>query len=510
MGTIQRWKKEVPPTNSVYVIENCDGLSSISNKAINVSPDDDAVYAIVKTTTTQECPRNRPGIVGTLHKIRSYLWLLPLIHNEFWISAGFSLIQPFFPDLATSRKLPAWKYGFVFSTYKAGMLLGSILAERMLKMRPPTTCYLLGQGGFFLFLLVFGSTYWIRDGDTFLGTSLAAVIIGGATNNMYLVSMFAVVTTKFGENSGIVIGSLEFLWGTGNMVGSYLGGILIDLWEYPLPFFVLGVIVIATFPVIVVLRRNLDCDSEDKEEVLSTEEASVNYWWLLLDPVFLADMFSLMIVWAILGFNEPTLEPSLTKFGLTSSETGTVYTVQYGFYACGCVIAGIISHFKGDCWCMVLGQCLSCAAFIIIAPAPFVAAERQLWNVYVCQAITGLGTSWTFICAYSHAIGHVARRGYPSNIRTNGFVSSCVFSILVLGGMIAPPLSGYIFETYGYQLACLALSGFLGAWVPVMLAVWIQTVWTTSASRAISGQPQNRPGFPETIRVSFRTCLHSP
>lgn len=103
MGTIQRWKKEVPPTNSVYVIENCDGLSSISNKAINVSPDDDAVYAIVKTTTTQECPRNRPGIVGTLHKIRSYLWLLPLIHNEFWISAGFSLIQPFFPDLVSSQ-----------------------------------------------------------------------------------------------------------------------------------------------------------------------------------------------------------------------------------------------------------------------------------------------------------------------------------------------------------------------------------------------------------------------
>ncbi|XP_077539915.1 MFS-type transporter SLC18B1-like [Haemaphysalis longicornis] len=176
-------------------------------------------------------------------------------------------------------------------------------------------------------------------------------------------------------------------------------------------------------------------------------------------------MLSVTMVWIIVGFNEPTLEPSLTKFGLTSSEIGMIYTVQYGLYACGCVIAGIISHFKGDCWCMVLGQCLSCAAYLVMAPAPFVAAERQLWNVYTCQVLGGFGTSWICICAYSHALGHVKCRGYPSNTRTNGFVSSCVFSSLVLGGIIAPPLSGYVCELYGYQRACLALSGFLGAWV---------------------------------------------
>lgn len=43
----------------------------------------------------------------------------------------------------------------------------------------------------------------------------------------------------------------------------------------------------------------------------TTEAVSVKYRWLLLDPIFLADMLTVTMGWVILGFNEPTLEPSL-------------------------------------------------------------------------------------------------------------------------------------------------------------------------------------------------------
>ncbi|XP_049529055.1 MFS-type transporter SLC18B1 isoform X5 [Dermacentor silvarum] len=407
------------------------------------------------------------------------------------MSAGFSLIQPFFPDVAISRGLSSWKYSFVFSAYKFGMLLGSILAERILKTWPPTSCYLLGQGGFFIFLVIFGCLYWIQDGDTLLATSLASVLFGGLANNMYLVGMFTVITTRFDENSGVFIGFLEFLWGAGNMAGSYLGGCLIDVWAYPLPFFILGVIAVATFPVIAKLRRQLEKNCENKQQALSEEEANINYLWLIADPVFFSDMVTLTMVWIILGFNEPTLEPSLTKFDLSSSETGIVYTVQYACYACGCIVAGVLSHFKCDAWCMVLGQCICTVGFLVMAPLPFISTERELWNVYACQILVGIGTSLLFICAYSHVLSHVMHRGYPNNFRTNSFVSSCVFSFLVIGAIVTPPVAGYIYDTFGYEKACLSLSCFLGAWIPVTLAVWIQTACKASGSTAITTAKQS-------------------
>ncbi|XP_077485896.1 MFS-type transporter SLC18B1-like [Amblyomma americanum] len=455
--------------DSVFFIDYTGRIAESANTAIKkqcgggLAGDEPCV--VVKNGP-KETSQHQSRVEYGLHKIRSYLWLVPLIHTEFWISAGFALIQPFFPEVASSRGLSAWRYGFVFSAYKFGMLLGSIIAERMLKTQSPTLCYLIGQGGFFVFLIVFGCLYWIQNGEALLATSIAAVIFGGLANNMYLVGMFTVVTTKFEDNSGIFIGFLEFLWGSGNMAGSYLGGHLIDVWAYPLPFFVLGVIAVATFPVIACLRQHLDGDSDSKKPVLTAEEASINYWWLIVDPVFFADMVSLTMVWIILGFNEPTLEPSLSPFNLLPSQTGMVYTVQYGSYACGCIIAGTFSHFKGDGWCMVLGQSMCTIGFLVIAPAKFIASQRQLWNVYACQVLIGFGTSILFICAYSHVLNHVMRLGYPNNIRTNSFVSSCVFSFLVIGAILTPPIAGCVYDVFGYQNACLALSCFLGAWGP--------------------------------------------
>ncbi|KAL1419303.1 hypothetical protein MTO96_005387 [Rhipicephalus appendiculatus] len=270
---------------------------------------------------------------------------------------------------------------------------------------------------------------------------------------MYLVGMFTVVTTRFDKNSGIFIGFLEFLWGAGNMAGSYVGGYLIDAWDYPLPFFVLGVVAVATLPIIIKLRRQLENNAESKQPDLSEAEANINYLWLIVDPIFFADMVTLTMVWIILGFNEPTLEPSLTK---------------------------------GDGWCMVLGQCICTVGFLVMAPVSFIATERELWNVYACEILVGTGTSFLFICAYSHVLQHVMRRGYPNNFRTNSFVSSCVFSFLVVGAVVTPPVAGYVYDTFGYQNACLALSCFLGSWIPFTIAVWVQTSCNTSRTGNIT------------------------
>ncbi|KAL3245064.1 hypothetical protein MRX96_018211 [Rhipicephalus microplus] len=51
---------------------------------------------------------------GVLAVIRQSRWMLPLIYTHIWMSASFSIIQPYFPPLAAAAGLKAWKYGFFF------------------------------------------------------------------------------------------------------------------------------------------------------------------------------------------------------------------------------------------------------------------------------------------------------------------------------------------------------------------------------------------------------------
>ncbi|KAG0411741.1 hypothetical protein HPB47_011123, partial [Ixodes persulcatus] len=106
---------------------------------------------------------------------------------------------------------------------------------------------------------------------------------------------------------------LDFIWAIGNMVGSAVGGTLIDLWAYPLPFFVLGTLIIFSIPWIVKYRATFNQDPGTSCSEVDLREDGKSYWSLLLDPLFLNNMVTVMTAWIIMGYNEPTLEPSLKE-----------------------------------------------------------------------------------------------------------------------------------------------------------------------------------------------------
>lgn len=80
-------------------------------------------------TIEEEWPSDRQKTCVT--KLWEKVYYLPLVHCEFWISALFSLLMAFYPKLASSRGLEAWKFGFIFSSYKLSMFIASALAKRM-------------------------------------------------------------------------------------------------------------------------------------------------------------------------------------------------------------------------------------------------------------------------------------------------------------------------------------------------------------------------------------------
>ncbi|KAK8777495.1 hypothetical protein V5799_029160 [Amblyomma americanum] len=81
-----------------------------------------------------------------------------------------------------------------------------------------------------------------------------------------------------------------------------------------------------------------------------------------------------------------------------------------------------------------------------------------------------------FVCGYCHGLRRAVQRGYPDNIRTNGFLSSTVFTFAVFGAMVTPPIAGYVVELYGYRKGSMLMFGLLVIWAPATIALWVHSI----------------------------------
>ncbi|KAM7308419.1 MFS-type transporter SLC18B1 [Ixodes scapularis] len=124
-------------------------------------------------------------------------------------------------------------------------------------------------------------------------------------------------------------------------------------------------------------------------------------------------------------------------------------------------------------------------AYVFLGPAVFIEHRRKLWMVYMSQVLTGLGMSAQFIGGYSHVIKLVLERGYPDNMRTSSFISSSIFTFLVIGAIITPPVAGYVVGTYGYRTGCTAMFTLLTVWAPFPFVIWIKSSCTSAKSKSI-------------------------
>ncbi|KAL3245065.1 hypothetical protein MRX96_018211 [Rhipicephalus microplus] len=379
---------------------------------------------------------------GVLAVIRQSRWMLPLIYTHIWMSASFSIIQPYFPPLAAAA--------------------GSVLNERLMAIASPRKCYLSGQIGFVLFTILLGSMYWSPGGNTFLGLSLVLAIIGGFFSTVYVVSAYTVST-------------MEFLWGSGSMIGCGISGLLIDAWAYPLPFFVLALLSSFSLPWTTRSQRIPDKPLKEVQPRPSSEssENQKSLFRLLIDPVFAIDMVTVMLSWIIMGFNEPTLEPHLRQFGIDTTELGVIFMVQFASYTLAALILGILCHWKMDAFCAFMGQLVTVFAYVVLGPAPFIPIEAAMWMVYLSQVFTGAGMAGQFICGYCHSLKHAVASGYSDDIKTTSFISTVVFTSLVFGATVTPPIAGYIVEIFGYRSGSMFLLGLLALWTPVTFVQWL-------------------------------------
>ncbi|KAM7308960.1 uncharacterized protein ISCGN_012591 [Ixodes scapularis] len=354
------------------------------------------------------------------------------------------------------------------------MLLGSLSVEPLMKCLPATNIYLLGQGGALVYCAAVGALYWAGS-DIFLGLSLVTMTFGGFSVGIQSCAMYIAATPLFPENSGALIATMECMFGLGVMTGSVISGLLVDLWAFPLPFFVVGVAQSVFFPFFAVNgvtpegKMNVTPRASDVQHPAA---ANMPFGRLLRDPIFMLNILSVVLSSAIMGFNDPTLGPYLVQFGLSNTDVGVCFMVQYASYAVGSLVSGMFCQLQMELFFSFAAVLLTVLSFMIIGPVPFLPCQPSLWMVYVSLVLMGNGQAALFVCSYCQALKRATELGYPDNIRTSGFVSSLVFPSLFIGSLITSPIAGYLVGTFGYRKGSMFMFVALLMWTPITVFQW--------------------------------------
>ncbi|KAL1419279.1 hypothetical protein MTO96_005368 [Rhipicephalus appendiculatus] len=377
-------------------------------------------------------------------RIRKHAWIVPVIYTHLWAAAVISLVAPFFPPLADSRGIPAWKYGFFFSTMKLMMLPGAISGVSA------RAGYLGGQATTALFSVICGFLYWIKSGNVLLAASLFMAAFGGCCNTVYSVCLYTLLTSRFQDDGGMLIGLMECLWGAGTLMGSAIGGSLIDFWAFPLPFFVMGGVLLLSLPFMALINPRSSKHERPKNDSVPQEQCVEK------------------------NFNEPTLEPFLRQFKMSSTEVGTVFTVQFVGYSIGALLGGLFAKFKMEPFLNFFGMLVSTIGYIILGPIPIIPILPNVFFVYISQIFIGVGMAVTYVSPYMHALRHtVENAGYPDSEKTHGVVTSATYQFMVFGAVVTSPLAGFVTQKLGFPFSSMIFAGVLGLWTIVTGVVWL-------------------------------------
>ncbi|XP_026484809.1 MFS-type transporter SLC18B1-like [Vanessa tameamea] len=388
----------------------------------------------------------RPGAVRHLSR-RQRLTLASLALVDFMSFCSMSIMAPFFPREATDKGLSETMCGIVFSFYAVVMFLTSPFFGKYL---PKIGAKFMFTAGMFIAgscNVLFGTLVLIEDTTTF--TVLCFMVRGmealGAS--AYSTASYVFVVNAFPDNIGSVLGILETFVGLGMSVGPAIGGLLYSIGGFGLPFYSLGIVMVLTVPINFFLLT--DCD----EYVSGSKTASILRLFKI--PSIIITGLVIVIVSNTWAFLDPTLEPHLRQFGLSTKQIGLIFLLFSSLYGIFSPIWGWVADRVHSHWCMMVwGLILSSIGLLLLGPCPFIPGLPQdLWLDLVALSILGMSVALTLLPTFQGVLtSSIYEGGCPEALATYSAVAgvwSCCYS---LGEVLGPALGGALAQQYGFPL----------------------------------------------------------
>ena len=375
--------------------------------------------------------------------------------SNFCSALCFSLQAPFYPREAEKRGATATQYGFVFGVFELTMFLCSPLFGRYLSVIGPSFLFSTGVFTAGLSCILFGLLDKVYETNVFLGLSFLTRIFESIGSSAAVTSSLSLVSNNFPENTGSCFAIMEMFFGVGLIIGPTVGGALYEVGGYTLPFLVLGSTLLVTG-----LLAKLILPADNYEISTSTPRQSQTLKALKIFGVFIC-MYTTAAAAFSIGFLQATLEPYIRPLGLSPFQTGLMFVISGGTYALTCPLWGIVcdkfknSHGKA----MTIGAIFLILTFLFMGPVPFIPFQLSLSVCITTLFLHGIALGAQFVGTFSGALSFAVENGFEDNIDTSGLITGIWTSASALGGFTGPSLSGYLYDTIGFQWGSLVVVG---------------------------------------------------
>ncbi|XP_076371413.1 MFS-type transporter SLC18B1-like isoform X4 [Tachypleus tridentatus] len=197
------------------------------------------------------------------------------------VGACYSLLAPFFPQVAESKGASPSKYGMVFAVYELVGFVFSPIYGRLLPVLKPTflmyaSLFLCGGCS-----ILFGFLHKSPPGTAFLALALAIRIVQGFGGCAFYTVSSATLITEFPEKATFIYATMEMMYGVGMIIGPTLGG---GLYQFNLQPAVLGLVFVISGGVYALTTPiwGYLCDSGISSRFLCLTGASISFLSILL------------------------------------------------------------------------------------------------------------------------------------------------------------------------------------------------------------------------------------
>ncbi|XP_055339796.1 MFS-type transporter SLC18B1-like [Paramacrobiotus metropolitanus] len=410
------------------------------------------------------------------------LTLLCLAVVDMFSYLCMSIMSPFFPIKVAAVGASQTISGAVFAVYALTVFLASPVFAKLIPVLGAKFTFIAGvflaSGCNFLF----GFLEYVDDPFTFTVLAFAIRIVEGVGAAGFCTASFSILAYEFSGNVAVVFGTLESFVGIGMTAGPALGGFLYSCGGFKLPFFIVGSIMFLTVPLNMWLLPT-------QEHVVCKPKKGSRMKFFKNPSVYVVCL-TILIMSSVWGFLDPTLEPHLEQFNLSSAMVGLVFLLISASYAIFSPLWGWIAEkVENTDVMMVLGLIIAGVTLLFLGPSRFLQfLENYLWVNLVCLSVLGAAISMALIPTFETLLCIAEESGMEENMGTYAVVSGVWGSAYSLGEVVGPALGGYLDDLYGFEMCSTVMAscclGVAVLYVGYKLGDWVFRVIERKRLRA--------------------------
>ena len=371
--------------------------------------------------------------------------ILLLIMNMF-SGMGYSILAPLFPSLGNKFGINEALIGWILSTYA--------ISNCIITPFIPSLCRYFTRIKILYFstfceatcTILYGFLQYISSYKTLLIIVFIIRIIHGVCSAFIATLIYSITCSLADEKEiEVSLGNIEIGLSMGTSSGPVFASIFYHIGGYPLPFFVLGLVLYIS----VYLTKMIE-----KENIESNEVDEDPPFFKLLKNLNILTLFCSFIIGMIaLTFYDPCLTYHLNKnYSLSIGTSSLFFVVPIIAYFIMIQFLKFLSNKIGYYGSMSMGLFLSSIGCFGIYPVPPI--PKFIISVILGLILLGIGCPPIFVTGLLALTKEVKSNNIEE--KTANDIASAMNNLSVsIGDFIGPILGGYLTSKYNFKNCCL-------------------------------------------------------